>query len=176
MVLSLRLVRLQAFLLIVLLQGTFHFNAVLAQPTVSITSPSNGAILHGTFTVMVSASSPDHIAFVEAFYQQGVVQGEIGITATTPYSFDWDTTKLDNGTYQLYAKAVDNNGQNATSSSITVTVQNGAAGAPTLSPSSLGLLAVILVLIAVSVMIIYRGRSRRSLKLPSTSTVQFVAR
>ncbi len=176
MVLPRRSTQFQAFLLIFLLQGAFHFNAVLGQPTVSITSPSNGATLHGTFTVVVSASSPDHIAFVEAFYQQGVVQGEIGITATIPYNFDWDTTKLENGTYQLYAKAVDNNGLNATSSTVTVTVQNGVTGAPTLSPSALGLLTIILVLIAVSVMVIYRSRSRRSLKLPSTSTIQFVER
>ena len=162
--------RLQACLLFVLLvPAVLPSITVLAQPSVSITSPSNNANLAGTYTVTVMASAPGvGVSFVELFYQQGggVVQGEIAIWSKAPYTTNWDTTKVANGTYQLYAKAGDNMGSNATSALVTVNIVNGAGAAPVLSPGSGGLLLVILALVAIGGFILYRSRSRRSLKLP----------
>lgn len=165
------LLQLQAILIIVLLiPAAFPLGSALAQPIVSITSPSNNANLAGTYTVTVMASASDHVAFVELFYEQGggVVQGEIAFWYQPPYTTNWDTTKVANGTYQLYAKAGDNTGNNATSSLVTVNIVNGAgAGTPVLSPGSGGLLLLILALVGIGGFILYRSRSRRSLKLPS---------
>ncbi len=165
------LLQLQAYLLIVLLiPAAFPPSIVLAQPSVSITTPSNNANLAGTYTVTVMASAPNGVSFVELFYQQGggVVQGEIAIWSKAPYTTNWDTTKVANGTYQLYAKAGDNTGNNATSAMVTVKIVNGAgAGTPVLSPGSGGLLILVLALVGIGGLILYRNRSRRNLKLPS---------
>jgi hypothetical protein len=122
-------------------------------------------------TISVMASDPDDlVAFVELFYQQGLLPTEISPPkAQAPYTWNWDTNQVNNGTYTLFAKAGDTNGNNATSQVVTVHVQNGATGAPTFSPGSISLLAVIVALAAVGVMVLYRGRSRRSLKLLQTS-------
>ncbi len=165
------ILQLQASLIIILLvPAAFPSTAVLAQPSVSITSPSYNANLAGTSTVTVMASAPNGVSFVELFYQQGggVVQGEIAIWSKAPYTTNWDTTKVANGTYQLYAKAGDNTGNNATSALVKVNIVNGVgAGTPVLSPGSGGLLILILALVGVGGLILYRSRSRRSLKLPS---------
>jgi hypothetical protein len=57
------------------------------------------------------------------------------ITAA-PYSFNWDTTKTANGTYSLSARAFDVYGNQATSSSVTVTVSNTTNSQPQVTITS----------------------------------------
>ena len=56
----------------------------------------------------------------------------LGSDTTSPYSFNWDTTKSNDGSVTLTATAVDAAG-NSTTKTITVTVKNGASGST--SPS-----------------------------------------
>lgn len=173
---SLRSSRFLILLIIMLLNITFRPSVVSAQGSisVSITSPQNNANLSGMQTVTVMASSSGGvIASVSAFYVQGTIPNVIpGATWTIcPCTTNWDTSKVDNGTYQLYAQAFDSQGSSQNSTAITVHIQNGAvAGAPVLTPGSGALLVVILALAAVGVMILYRSRSRKGLKLPNAST------
>ncbi len=172
-----RVLQLQVLLVIVMMLGVFSWNSALAQidqtpPSVSITDPRNNDNLQGTATITVMASDPDDlVAFVELFYQQGVLVNEISPPKVkTPYTWNWNTSTVDNGTYQLFAKASDTNGNNANSTPITVHIQNGAAtGTPAFSPGSLGILAIILAIAAIGVMVLYRRRSLRSLKPPRAS-------
>ncbi len=172
--------RIQVVVLVVLLQAAFHYSFVAAQsttpPSVFITSPSNKGVLHGIVTVSVQASSPNGIASVEVFYSQGVVPQDIppGPKVQGPYTWNWNTSAVDNGTYTLRAQAFDINGNNATSTPITVSVANGPSSAPALTPGSIGLLVVVLALAAVGVMVLYRRRSRSSLSLPRTNATQFL--
>src|SRR5712692_4309583 len=115
------LVRMQVIILILILQAAFHSSSTLAQttpPTVSITSPTKNASLKGPVTVTVQATSPDGIASVEVLYTQGIISQDIppGPKLQAPYSWIWNTSAVDNGTYKLQAQAFDNNGNNATSS------------------------------------------------------------
>lgn len=163
----------QVLIIVLTLLAAFHTDYALAQttpPTVSITSPKNNASLNGLITITVQASSPDGIASVEVLYSQGIVSQDIppGPKLQIPYSWTWNTSTVENGTYTLQAQAFDYYGNNATSTPITVTIANGPAGAPALTPGSLGLLVVVVVLAAVGVMILYRKRPRGSLNLPST--------
>ncbi len=173
------MLRFQILLIVLMLQAAFHSNYALAQttpPSVSITSPTKNAILKGTVTVTVQASSPDGIiAYVEVFYIQGTFPQDIppGPKAQGPYTWTWDTSTVENGTYTLQAQAVDDYGNSATSE-FNVTVANGPPSAPALTPGSLGVLVVIVALAAIGVMILYRRRSKSNLNLPRTSATQYL--
>jgi hypothetical protein len=89
-------------------------------PTVSITSPSNGATVSGTVSVAASASDNVGVTRVEM-----LVDGVLAATDTgAPFQFAWDTTTGANGSYSLRARAFDAAGNSATSSAVAVTVSN----------------------------------------------------
>src|SRR5216684_799029 len=102
-------------------------------PTVSITSPTNGATVSGTISVVASASSSVGIASVQ-FLVDGA---NFGAPATTsPYTVSLNTTTLSNGNHTLAATAKDTAGNSATSAAITVTVSNTPPPPPTVSITS----------------------------------------
>src|SRR5438552_13269838 len=86
-------------------------------PSVSILNPADGAVLAGP--VSISASASDNIA---------VGRTEIyldGALFATADSAVWDTTAAADGSHSISATAYDTSGNAATSSAVTVTVQNG---------------------------------------------------
>lgn len=92
-----------------------------APPTVSITSPAGGATVVGTITI--SADSADNVGVVAVqFKLDGANLGTEDITA--PYSVSWDSLATTNAVHVLTATARDAAGNNATSSSVSVTVSN----------------------------------------------------
>jgi hypothetical protein len=96
---------------------TFTVNNSL--PSVSITSPSNGTAYIEYATVPIEASAYDpngSIALVE-FYHGTTL---IGSDATEPFSTVWNHVSA--GTYQITAKAIDNEGGVGISSDITIIV------------------------------------------------------
>ena len=97
-------------------------------PTVSITSPANGATVSGTVSITASASDNVGVSKVE-FYVNNTLKSTDTIS---PYSYGWDTTTLTNGTYTLAAKAYDAAGNVGQSSSISVTVSNAVGKTATL--------------------------------------------
>jgi hypothetical protein len=105
-------------------------NADTTPPTVSITSPANGATVSGTTAVKATASDSAGVASV-AFSVDGTVKS----TATTaPYSYSWVTTDVANGSHTVTATAKDTGG-NTASSSVTVTVSNASSGSGTSTPT-----------------------------------------
>lgn len=106
-------------------------------PTVSITSPVNGATVNGTSTITATASDDTALSKVE-FYVDGTLKAS---DTVTPYSYALDTTTLTNASHTVMAKAYDTS-NNSTSSTITLTVSNAAvckSGSSTLptTPSNL---------------------------------------
>lgn len=99
-------------------------------PTVSVTSPAAGSTVSGVVTITASATDNNSVAGV-TFYVDGVAMGAEDTVA--PYSYNWDTTQLANGTHTLTAKARDAAGNTATSAALTVTVNNSDITAPTVS-------------------------------------------
>ena len=88
-----------------------------ARPTVSITSPSNGAISYTGETVHLTASASDidgTISSVE-FFVDGVSKG---ITNSAPYAVNWTGTT---GTHYIKALATDNEGLTRLSDSVALT-------------------------------------------------------
>jgi hypothetical protein len=96
-------------------------------PTVSLTSPADGA----TFTAPVDitfhadASDSDGNITQVAFYADG---GLLGTANTSPYEFTWTGAPV--GPHSLTARATDDGGAVSTSATISVTV-NAPAGTPT---------------------------------------------
>jgi hypothetical protein len=95
------------------------FTVVNPLPVVTITSPLNGTGYIETATVTINASASDangSVTLVE-FYNGTTL---IGSSASSPYSFTW--TGVAAGTYQLTARATDNEGGMAVSPVITINV------------------------------------------------------
>jgi subtilisin family serine protease len=93
-------------------------------PTTSITSPAGGATVSGTTTISANASDNVGVSRVE-FYLGGTM---LGSDSTSPYSYDWNTTTVANGTYSLTTRAVDAAGNVGSSAAVSVNVSNGGGG------------------------------------------------
>jgi len=88
-------------------------------PTVTFTGPANGSTVSGTVTIQVTASDDKGINKVEIY-----VDNVLKATLTGfPYTYQWDTTTVSDGTHILRAIAYDTSGQTA-DDQISVTVQN----------------------------------------------------
>lgn len=75
-------------------------------PTVSFTSPAEGATVSGTFGVSISAADEAGIASVSLY-----IDGDLyGADTSAPYAFSWNTRKASTGAHELKAVAVDSNG------------------------------------------------------------------
>src|SRR5260370_16098464 len=76
-------------------------------PTVSVTSPANGATLMALANITITASASDSDGTISKvdFYQGTTL---IGTDTIAPYSFNWNNVAA--GSYSLTARATDNGG------------------------------------------------------------------
>jgi hypothetical protein len=103
-----------------------HAGTTGAPPTVSITSPANGATVSGTAVgVLATASSSIGIASVQ-FKLDGANFGSPFTSA--PYGGTWNSTSAANGSHTFTAVATDTAGNQTTSAPVTVQVQNTVSG------------------------------------------------
>lgn len=89
-------------------------------PTVSITSPVEGAVLLGLVDIAASATDDVGVTKVE-FYVDGVLLAE---DQNSPYLASWDTSTTINDSHVLTAKAYDAAGNVGTATPVSVTVSN----------------------------------------------------
>jgi hypothetical protein len=104
-------------------------------PSVSLTSPANGATLSGTVTLTASAS--DNVGVTGVWFT--VDDTTVGSEDTSaPYQTSWNTTTVSNGSHTLRAHARDAAGNVTTSGTLSITVNNVAADttAPTVALSA----------------------------------------
>lgn len=98
-------------------------------PTVSLTSPTPGATITGTPTLLATASDDRAVNRVEFFVGTTL----IGSDATAPYSVLWNSSTVSNGSQALRATAYDAAGNSTESAAVIVFVSNSAvAWDPTL--------------------------------------------
>lgn len=88
-------------------------------PTVSITSPSNAAVITGTVSITANAQDDLSVSSVDFLVDGVLLQSD----ATAPYAASFDTTTVVNGQHTLVAVARDAK-PNMASTSIEVTVHN----------------------------------------------------
>jgi hypothetical protein len=91
-------------------------------PTVSLSSPANGATFTAPATITVSASASDSDGTITRvdFYSGTTL---IGSDTASPFSINWSNVGA--GAYTLTAIATDNAGATTTSAAVTVTVTSG---------------------------------------------------
>jgi uncharacterized protein (TIGR03118 family) len=89
-------------------------------PSASVTSPAANATVSGTVTISINAT--DNVGVMGARFFAGTAQ--IGLASTAPFSIQWDTTGIANGSVALTAQVTDAAGNVGTSAAVTVTVDN----------------------------------------------------
>ena len=96
-----------------------------AAPTnVAITAPTAGATLSGAFNFVSSASDNVGVSKVE-FYNDSTLIGTAGSSTTSSYLVSgFDTTKLADGTHNIYSIAYDAAGNKTQSATVSYTVKN----------------------------------------------------
>jgi uncharacterized protein (DUF2141 family) len=94
-------------------------------PTVSITSPVNGAVFSpgSNITIIANASDADGTVSSVAFYRGTTL---LGTDNASPYSFTWNNVAA--GSYVLTAVATDNGGAKTTSAPVNISVSSGGGG------------------------------------------------
>lgn len=96
-------------------------------PTVSITTPVDGAAVKGAINAIATATDNKAVTKVE-FYINGILKSTV---TTAPYTYNWNTAGLANGSYEVMAKAYDAAGNIGTDTNV-VTVGNGDTQAPSM--------------------------------------------
>ncbi len=102
-------------------------------PSVSVTSPSNGATFTASANITINASASDSdgtVAQVQ-FFANGSL---LGTDTSAPFSFAWNNVVA--GNYSLTARATDNSGASTTSTGVNISVNSPANQPPTVSISS----------------------------------------
>ena len=83
-------------------------------PTVSIDSPTNGAIVIRKLNTTIAASASDNVGVARVEF---LVNGALQCTdVSAPYSCSWRVPNPPNRTYQIQARALDQAGNSATAS------------------------------------------------------------
>jgi len=104
-------------------------------PTVSITAPASGAAVSGV-SVPLSANASGGTSGTTGLSVAFAIDGtNVGTDTTSPYSINWDSTKVSTGTHTLTAKAT-NSGGLTTTAQETITVAAVQSGSPTVSISA----------------------------------------
>jgi len=106
--------------------ANFTINVASPVPTVAITSPASGATVSGTISVSGTASDTVSISSVQVALDGGSYSSASG---TNNWTFSLNTASLSNGAHSLSAKTTDAAGVSATSSAVSVTVNNGSTAA-----------------------------------------------
>jgi parallel beta-helix repeat protein len=102
-------------------------------PSVSISAPSNGAMVEGT--IIVSADATDNVGVAGVQFQLNGAPYGTRLTSA-PYTALWDTRSIGNGNYQWNAVAQDAAGNTTISTTVMATVKNVDTTAPTVSITS----------------------------------------
>jgi hypothetical protein len=108
--------------------------AACPPPTVAVTAPSSGATVSGTVTLTATATASATYSLTimsVSFMVDGTV---VGSASASPYSFMWNSTTVADGSHSVTAKATDSKGDTATSTAVTINVQNTATPAAAMTP------------------------------------------
>ncbi|MFA6476572.1 MAG: Ig-like domain-containing protein [Candidatus Paceibacterota bacterium] len=110
--------------------GAYEYD--LTVPAVTVTSPIDGAVISGQVVTFVATSSDNVGLSSLQFFLDGAIYGSA--TTTSPYSLTWSSAT--DGAHTIVAVAHDTNGNVATSTIISFTVDNTFPSALVSAPSN----------------------------------------
>lgn len=88
-------------------------------PVTAVTNPANGSSISGLRSVSVAVASSDNVRVTQA---ELYINGRLTTSSTSGnFTFNWNTSKLSRGTYQLQSRAFDSAGNVASSAIVSVT-------------------------------------------------------
>ena len=102
-------------------------------PTVSITTPAEGAFFGGSPLLRIILSATDNVGITHIDYLDGATL-LASRDGQTPYLFDWDISTVAEGTHTLTARALDQRGNAATSTAVHVTIDRTAPNVTVTAP------------------------------------------
>ena len=105
-------------------------------PIVGITAPAAGAMVSGTVAITATATASAQYSLTIASVVFYVDNAAIGTVTTAPYTLNWDSTKVTNGSHSLTAIATDSKSDSTTSAAVMVTVSGGVFAAA-MSPAQI---------------------------------------
>jgi chitinase len=109
--------------------ATYSWTIDTTPPAISISAPTSGSTVSGTVTVSATSSGAANV-------QYKLDGANLGSALTTsPFTYSWNTTSATNASHTLTAVATDAAGNTATSSTVTVTVNNSTGTTGTTPPS-----------------------------------------
>lgn len=103
------------------------YGVVCPPPAATVTAPAANATVKATvaLTATATASMTYNLTIASvAFMVDGTT---VGTATMSPYTVNWDTTKVANGSHMITAVATDSAGDMGTSPAVTVTVGNAGA-------------------------------------------------
>jgi hypothetical protein len=101
-------------------------------PTVSLTAPADGATVKGT--VALTATADDNVGVDSVEF---LVDGQVvGTDISAPYSADWDSKTIADGTHAITARAIDLAGNTTRTSDVSVTIANDSLPPDTTPPTT----------------------------------------
>jgi subtilisin family serine protease len=111
-------------------------------PSVSISDPSEGQTVAGSYRVLVSASDDHTLSSVELSIDGGAYMDITASFDDTYYYYDWDTTATSDGGHTLRARATDDALQSTDSAILSVTVDNAPPTTATMHVESIDVYTV----------------------------------
>lgn len=93
-------------------------------PKVTITNLKEGEIVSGTKTIIVAASDDSGVDPMVSIFIDDVFKS---VSNSQPYTYDWDTTKHENGPHTITAKASDESNNVSATKPLKVIVRNTAS-------------------------------------------------
>jgi Bacterial Ig domain len=113
-----------------LTSAELYHPATSSTATVAITSPANGATVSGTVTIAATVSAS--VQWIN-FYVDGNYLG-----SSPPYSFNWNSTTVADGSHILSVKVFNSTGQIGSDAKTVTVANNGTAGAVKITAPATG--------------------------------------
>ena len=106
-------------------------------PTVSVTAPAANANVSGTVALTATASASANYNLTVKNVEFMVDGTNVGSVSSSPYTVMWNSTMVGNGSHTVTAKVTDSMNDTATSSGVTINVQNAAAADSMMTPKEI---------------------------------------
>lgn len=92
-------------------------------PTVNIMTPTNNSEVSDIVTIQITVNDENDISFVQVYSSCCGLLGNASSTSGSVYEYNWNTSSLENGQYDVYVIVSDGTNE-TTSSTISVNIQN----------------------------------------------------